>query len=60
MKPAQAWAAAPGKPPNNLDIHELTDPIPPARTGDSRRMMTEPQRLASMNKQAAAFWRRSA
>jgi hypothetical protein len=57
MKPAQAWAAAPGKPPNNLDIHELTDPIPPARTGDSRRL-TAPQRLAAMNKAAAAFWAR--
>jgi hypothetical protein len=59
MKPAQAWAAAPGKPPNNLDIHELTDPIPPARTGDSRRL-SEPQRLASMNAANARFWAKSA
>jgi hypothetical protein len=55
--PAQNWAASPGSRPGERSIREL-DSVISNRTGD--HAMTESQRLRSMNRAAAEFWRRSA
>jgi hypothetical protein len=59
--PAGAWTSAPREknaPPGEMDIHELTDPIPNGRTGDHRIAPrgSEAHRLAQMNAQAREFW----